>query len=108
MAKRVGRMVSGTFNGNINALEQVLKSGAKTWVPGHGPSGDSTVVTNFLGYLVAVYGAAKHAFEEDMDSGDVPAIAVERTKAYEDWVGYADEVGKHATQAYLEIEAAEF
>lgn len=108
MAERFGGMQSGTFQGNINALNRVLESAAGTWVPGHGPTGDASVVTNYRDYLQQIYEAARFAFNEDMDSAEVKTVAEERTTAYKRWAGYDFEVGRHASQAYLEVEAAEF
>ncbi len=108
MAERFGGMRSGTFQGNINALNRVLESRAKTWVPGHGPTGDASVVTHYRNYLKTVYEAARFAFNEDMDSSEAKVVAEERTTAYKGWVGYDYELGRHANQAYLEVEASEF
>lgn len=108
MAERFGGMQSGTFQGNIHALNQVLKSGAEKWVPGHGPSGGAEVVTTYRDYLSRVYEAARFAFNQDMDSSEVTPVAAERTRAYKEWAGYEFEMGRHANQAYLEVEASEF
>ncbi len=108
MAERFGGMQSGTFQGNIHALNEVLKSEAKTWVPGHGPTGGAAVVTDYRDYLQTVYEAARFAFNEDLDSSEVKEIALQRTEPYKQWSGYEFELGRHASQAYLEVEAAEF
>ncbi len=108
MVGRFGNMGEGTFQGNIDALNQVLKSGAKSWVPGHGVSGGSTAASDYRDYLVAVYQAAQFAFEEGLESDEVKPIALERTMAWSGWVGYEGEIGRHANQAYLEVEASEF
>ncbi len=108
MAERFGGMQSGTFQGNIGALNKVLESGAKVWVPGHGPTGNAGVVTRYRDYLQAVYRAARHAFNEDLDSSEIKGIVQQHTVGYKGWAGYGYEVGRHAHQAYLEVEAAEF
>jgi len=108
LANRIPRMSNGTFVGNMNACDKILEVDAKTWVPGHGPTGSLDIVKNYRHYLSLVYGAAKKAFDEDLDSSDVIAISKKTTTAYKDWAGYEDELGKHGAQAYAEIEAAEF
>ena len=105
MSGRFGGMQDGTFLGNANALQQVLKSGAETWVPGHG---GSEVVTTFADYLNTVYGAALYAFDEGIESDEVKPIVVEQTIHYRNWVGYELEIGRHVGYAYLEVEANEF
>ncbi|MBT3308854.1 MAG: MBL fold metallo-hydrolase [Gammaproteobacteria bacterium] len=108
MVERLGGMQSGTFQGNIAVLNEVLKSEAKTWVPGHGTSGDRSVVTTYRDYLAAVYDGARYAFNEDLDSSEVKSVVAKRTTAYQAWAGYDFEMGRHANQAYLEVEASEF
>ncbi len=108
MAQRFGGMQSGTFLGNIDALDQILKTGAEVWIPGHGPSGGREVVTTYLDYLKTIYETARKAFNEGMESGEVSAIAADSTVTYRDWAGYGLEMRRHAVQAYLEVEEQEF
>lgn len=107
-AQRVPRMVDGNFKGNIEAIDRILKIGAKVWVPGHGPTGDAVMVSAYRTYLEGILQAAKQAFDNDLDSSDVKPLAMQATVAYKDWAGYAGEIGRHGAQAYLEVEAAEF
>jgi len=107
LALRIGRMVDGTFQGNISAIKTILESNAKTYVPGHGLTGEPAMVKDYLNYLTLVYEAAQQAFEDDLDSSDVLAITKQTTAAYKDWSGYADELGPHGAQAYAEVEEAE-
>jgi glyoxylase-like metal-dependent hydrolase (beta-lactamase superfamily II) len=107
-ADRIPRLSDGTFMGNINSIDKIMESNAKTWIPGHGPTGDKSIVSTYREYLQAVYAAAEEAFSNDMDSSDVKAISVKTTKKYKDWSGYDEELGPHGAQAYMEVEAAEF
>lgn len=107
-ALRIPRTSDGTFQGNMSSIETILEAGAKTYVPGHGPTGGKAMVEEYLGYLSLVYEAAQKAFEEDLDSSDVIGITRETTAAYKDWHGYDDLLGPQGAQAYSEVEAAEF
>ena len=106
--KRIPRMNDGTFKGNLAAIDIALATKVKTWVPGHGPSGDSALVIAYRDYLQGVLQSARKAFENDMDSSAVKTIALKATAAYKDWPGYEDELGRQGVQAYMEIEASEF
>ena len=108
LAKRIPRMTDGTFQGSIASINRILESNAKTYVPGHGPTGDSSMVKNYLNYLTLIYEAAQKTFEEDLDSSDVVAITKQTTAAYKDWYGYDDLIGPQGAQAYSEVEEAEF
>ena len=108
LALRIPRISDGDFQGNINTINRILESNVKTYVPGHGPTGDKAMVETYLNYLVQVYEAAKKAFDEDLDSSDVITISRETTAAYKNWPGYEEEIGPHGAQAYGEVEEAEF
>lgn len=108
LALRIPRTSDGTFQGNISSVRTMLESNAKTYVPGHGPTGDRAMVETYLNYLTLVYEAAQKAFEEDLDSSDVISITKETTTAYKDWPGYEELLGPQGAQAYSEVEAAEF
>lgn len=107
-ADRIPRMSDGNFQGNISSVDKILGIEAKTWVPGHGPTGDTTMVKAYRDYLQAVYSSAEKAFNDDLDSSDVKAISLQATQQYKDWAGYNDELGPQGAQAYMEVEAAEF
>lgn len=108
LSLRIPRTSDGTFQGNIDTINTILESDFKTYVPGHGPTGDKAMVETYLGYLTTIYSAAQKAFEDDLDSSDVLAITKETTAAYKDWQGYHDLLGPQGAQAYAEVEEAEF
>jgi glyoxylase-like metal-dependent hydrolase (beta-lactamase superfamily II) len=107
-ADRIPRMTDGNFTGNISAVDKISEVDASTWVPGHGPTGDTSILKAYRDYLQAVYSSAEKAFNDDLDSSDVKAISLKATTQYKDWSGYDEEVGPQGAQAYMEVEAAEF
>lgn len=108
LSLRIPRTSDGTFQGNISTIKTILERKIKTYVPGHGPTGDRVMVENYLNYLTQIYKAAQTAFAEDLDSSDVLAITKETTASYKNWSGYDDLLGPQGAQAYSEVEEAEF
>lgn len=108
LAKRLPRMSDGTFQGSISTINSILENRFKTYVPGHGPTGDRSMVEDYLNYLTQVYEAAQKTFAENLDSSDVISITEKTTAAYRDWADYDAMIGPHGAQAYSEVEAAEF
>ncbi|VAW54403.1 MBL-fold metallo-hydrolase superfamily [hydrothermal vent metagenome] len=108
LTQRIPRTSDGTISGSIATIKTMLENNVKTYVPGHGPTGDKTMVENYLNYLTLIYAAAQKTFEEDLDSSDVLTITTETTAAYKNWPGYDDLLGSHGAQAYSEVEEAEF
>ncbi len=108
LSLRIPRTSDGTFAGNIATINTILESKIKTYIPGHGPTGDSAMVKKYLNYLTLVYKAAQKTFADDLDSSDVITITKETTTAYKDWHGYNDLLRPQGAQAYSEVEEAEF
>jgi len=108
LSLRIPRTSDGTFQGNINSVRTMLESDVKTYVPGHGPTGNKAMVEEYIKYLELIYKAAQEIFEEDLDSSDVIKITKESTAAYKDWYGYTDLLGPQGAQAYGEVEESEF
>lgn len=106
--KRIGRMDDASFRGNIAACDQALDTGVKHYIPGHGPSGDAEVVKPFCNYLKVLYEKVAGHYEEGLSDYEMKDSVIENLSVYNDWPGFADEVGKHISLALLEIERAEF
>ena len=108
LADRIPRMSDGNFKGAMHAIDEVIKIDATVWVPGHGKTNGKSMLKDFHNYLSSIYATAKKAFDDDLDSSDVKALLLKETSNYKSWSGYDDEIGKHGTQAYMEVEASEF
>ncbi|MDH5219402.1 MAG: MBL fold metallo-hydrolase [Gammaproteobacteria bacterium] len=105
---RVGRMDDATFRGNINACDVALKSGATVFVPGHGPTGDSSVITSFRTYLSIIYDTAAVLIEDGLSAFEMKPKIVEKLQAYQTWKDFDDQIGKQISLAMLEAEKAMF
>ena len=106
--KRIARMDDATFRGNINACDVAIKLGVKVYVPGHGPTGDVRIVKQFRTYLATLYETVKDLADQGMTDFEMKPKVVAKLKAYQNWNGFADQVGKHISLAMLEIEKAGF
>lgn len=106
--QRIGRLDDATFRGNINACDVAVKLGAKVYVPGHGPSGDVRVVKKFHVYLSTIYETVKVLVDEGLSDFEMKPKIVAKLKAYHNWNGFKDQVGKHVSLAMLEAEQAMF
>ena len=108
LAQRIPRMSDGNFKGSMHAIDEVIKTDATVWVPGHGKTNGKSILKDFHSYLSEVYKTAQKAFNDDLDSSDVKPLLLNATAKYKNWSGYEGEIGKHGAQAYSEVEAAEF
>jgi len=106
--KRIIRMVDASFKGSIETIEKAKSLQAAIIVPGHGKTGGTELLDNYHTYLSILYSNVSKYFEEDMSDFEMKPLIHQQLKYYHDWSGYEDELGKHISGAYLEIEAAAF
>ena len=66
------------------------------------------LLDRYQAYLSTLYNNVSKYFEEDMSDFEMKPIIHGELSDYHDWSGYEDELGKHISGAYLEIEAAAF
>jgi hypothetical protein len=85
-----------------------MKTDAGVYVPGHGPSGDRTLPENFRRYLETLYNTVKKYYDEGMSDFEMKDRVAAALNEYSGWDGFDDQLGKHISIAYLQIEAAEF
>ncbi len=105
---RIARMGDGTFKGNINACDKAIAINSQYYVPGHGPSGGVEVVKAYRDYLSTLYKSVAKYYQQEMADYEMKPNVVADLSQYNDWVNFEDEVGRHISQALLEIEQSEF
>jgi len=107
--KRMGRFDSSSnMQGTIKVLNYVKALDIKTFIPGHGQSGDfDDAVKPFLDYLNGLQQIVKEGFEQDLEDYEIKDVATKQLQAYKDWHGFDEQFGKHVFKMYLEIQAME-
>jgi len=104
MMNRFGQMRHGTFKGNISALDLALTLKAEIYVPGHGPTGGPEVPEAYRDYLAVLRAEVAKQLDEGLSDFEMKPMVVEALAAYRGWVDFDKLVGKHISQAYLEVE----
>ena len=102
----IARMVDGTFKGSIAACDRIAAVNAKYYVPGHGPTGDVSIVTNYRNYLATLFEDVKVQYAQGKSDFEMKDSIVAKLKPYQSWNRFNDEVGVHINLAVLEIEAS--
>lgn len=106
LSKRMARLDDATFKGGIEACRVAASLNAKHYVPGHGPTGDVTIVKAYETYLTTLYAEVKKHYDEGKSDFEMKAAVVAKLKPYADWTHFDDVVGKHISLAVLEIESS--
>lgn len=106
--QRIPRMDDGDFRGNITACTKILETDSKVYVPGHGPTGGASVPKATRDYLQTLYTTVEKYFEEGLSDHEMKKSVAKALSAYADWSGFEEQLGKHISLAYLQIEEAAF
>ena len=106
--ERIIRLANGSFKGNIETIDAANNLKPATVVPGHGKTGGPEIMDAYKTYLSTLYSNVNKYFEEDMSDFEMKPKIHEVLKDYHTWSGYDEQLGKHISRAYLEIEAAAF
>jgi glyoxylase-like metal-dependent hydrolase (beta-lactamase superfamily II) len=106
--KRIIRLDDGSFRDNIKACDKAINLNLKHYVPGHGPTGDVSIIKIQKDYLTILYKQVGHYYEEGLADFEMKPMIVKSLKAYKNWAGFDEQIGKHISLATLEIEQAEF
>ncbi|MCU7891961.1 MAG: MBL fold metallo-hydrolase [Candidatus Thiodiazotropha sp. (ex Ustalcina ferruginea)] len=92
MSKRLGQMDSGTFSGNIVAIERALESRAEIYIPGHGRTGGREVPETYLDYLSSLKAEVAKYFEEGLSDFEMSPLIIETLSRFIDWVDFERQV----------------
>jgi glyoxylase-like metal-dependent hydrolase (beta-lactamase superfamily II) len=105
---RIPPIDGGSIPGNAMTCGEILKTGAKHYVPGHGRSGGEAVVRAMQTYYDTLYSSVKALYDEGMSDFEMKDPISEKLSAYSGWEGFAVQLGKHISIAYLQIESEQF
>ena len=106
--KRIIRMDDANFKDAIAACEKAIALNLKHYVPGHGPTGDVSLIKAQRDYLATIYSEVQKYFDEGLSDFEMKPKIAPKLSAYKDWPGFEQELGKHISLAFLEVEKAEF
>jgi len=105
---RVPRIDDGDIQGNIATCTKIMETGSKTYVPGHGPTGDAGVPKVFQRYLEILYTTVQKYYDEGLSDFEMKDKVAEALSEYSDWSGFDEQLGRHVSVAYLQVEEAAF
>ena len=106
---RLGNTRDGNIKGLIDANEKVVAAvQPQVIVPGHGQTGGMDMFNHSLDFFRILYATVQKLFEEDLADYEMKPQVAEAVKQYRNWEEVDALLGKTISQAYLEIEAADF
>lgn len=102
--RQVMNLRDGTFRGVMKATEQALALNAKLYVPGHGKSGDRTLVEAHKAWFGILMSEVRRMYDEGKSDFEMKPVLAEKLKAYRNWAEWDTNLGQQISLAILEIE----
>jgi len=97
-----------SFKGNLAALAIGEKLNATVYVPGHGKSGDKSIIDSYRKFIVALKSEVKKHFDEGMSDYEMKPKVIKALQPYQAWSGFDENIGRLISLAYLEVENESF
>lgn len=106
--QRIISFDEGSFKGSIVAIRKAMKLDIEKVVPGHGATGDESMLTTYKTGLESIYQTATELNEEGLEPYEMKEKALQSNIAFKGWMGFEDEIGRYLSMAVLEIEKDDF
>lgn len=97
-----------SFSGNLAALDVGEKTNAKVYIPGHGKSGDSSIISPYRDFLISIKAEVKKYYDQGMTDFEMKPKVIKALDKYKDWSGFDENIGRLINLAYLEVENEAF
>ncbi|OGI47892.1 MAG: hypothetical protein A3E57_06345 [Candidatus Muproteobacteria bacterium RIFCSPHIGHO2_12_FULL_60_33] len=107
-AGRIGIMNDGDFRGNVAAIDMALKSNTVHFIPGHGPANGREILLAYQDYLKTLYATVRKYYGQGLTDYDMKPKVAQALAKYKDWTGFNEQLGRHVSLAYLQVEAESF
>ncbi len=104
LSGRLGQMTNGSFKGTIKAIDLALKSKVDRFVPGHGITGNRSIPKTYRRYLSLMRNKVAELLDKGMTDFEMKPAIRDTVSDYASWVGFEDELGRHISLVYLEVE----
>jgi glyoxylase-like metal-dependent hydrolase (beta-lactamase superfamily II) len=105
---RMPHLDDGDIVGNISAIKEVLKLEFIHYIPGHGPSGHNSIPEDYLAYLTQLHQLVSDYYQQDMSDFEMKEPIMASMTKFSSWVGFEEELGKHISLVYLQVERDDF
>ncbi len=106
--ERILGMNDGSFRDLVKVLDLAISLNRQTYVPGHGDTGDVSIVKMQRKYYDTLYKEVSKYYEEGLEDFEMKPKVEAALAEFKDWSNFSAELGKHISLAKLEAEKAEF
>lgn len=102
--RQVMNLADGTFKGVMRETGRALALDARLYVPGHGKTGDRTLVEEQKAWFDTLMAEVRHLYDAGMSDFEMKPTVAEKLKAFSHWAEWETNLGRQISLAVLEIE----
>jgi glyoxylase-like metal-dependent hydrolase (beta-lactamase superfamily II) len=102
--RQVMNLRDGTFKGVMKATDQALALDTRVYVPGHGKTGDRTLVLAQKTWFDILMSEVRRMYDEGKSDFEMKPVIAKKLEAYKDWAEWDINLGQQISLAILEIE----
>ena len=93
-----------SFSGYLTAMERILQTKAKIYIPGHGKAGDRKVVLAYQNLIKTIRDTVARHYENGMADYQIKPYVVNALEEYKGWYRFNEHIGRLVSLAYLEVQ----
>ena len=108
LSGRVPRIDEGSIKGNIETCNEIVKTGASVYIPGHGKTGGRVLVDVMITWYSTIYSNVERLYEEGQSDFEMKDEISAQLQDFSGWIGFDEQLGKQISYAYLQVEADAF
>ncbi|MEN8169827.1 MAG: MBL fold metallo-hydrolase [Pseudomonadota bacterium] len=101
------RPTDGDIRGQIRAVEFVLKTDNRWYIPGHGSSGGRELPQQQLIFLKKLYASVERHYKKGLADFEMRELVKQELIEYRDWYNF-EELGRVISSVYLRVEEDSF
>ena len=106
--KQLVRMDDGSFSGLLTVLDYLIELEPKVVVPGHGETGDLSIMTANKTLYSRIYRIVEEKYMEGIADFEIKLIVMKELPEYSEWNRFEDSIGRIVSLCYLEVEENSF
>lgn len=93
-----------SFKGYLTAIERILQTKAKIYIPGHGKAGDRKIVLAYQNFIRTIRDTVARHYENGMTDYQIKPYVIHALEEYKSWHRFNEHIGRLVSLAYLEVQ----
>lgn len=106
--RRIANIADGSYLGTIQAMDQAIKIGAKSYISGHGKHDDVSLCKDMKHFCEVLYGEVSKHYDNGLTDYEMKEEIIMHPQiraSARQWPGFNESIGKYIAVAVAEVES---